>query len=69
MKQWRCKLCGAWIPMTYMRHHHTQERLMTVEEMRASREAGDGSLVTADILTDTWTPQHEMRHAPPAITE
>lgn len=62
MKEWRCKLCGEWVSMAFMRHLHVQERSQTLAELQAARERGETpDMVIGDVVTDTWTPEHERR--------
>lgn len=65
MRQWRCKLCGEWVDMTWLRHLHVQEREQSLAELHAARERGEmPDVVIGDVLTETWSPNHETREAP-----
>jgi hypothetical protein len=65
MKEWRCKICGAWISMAWLRHLHVQPREQALEELQAARERGEmPDVVIGDIVADTWTPKHATRDAP-----
>lgn len=62
--QWRCKMCGSWVSMTYSKHIHVAPPAVSLAEMIKAREVDIDATDTVYHF-EHWTPDHETRKAPP----
>lgn len=52
MKQWKCPVCGMWLPDAFSVHWHHSFREPSLDEMIDMRRAAELNIPTPDPLSD-----------------